>query len=84
MMMLVNLDFINASGALNYYTEKFFSKANETQVTIGPNFLVLNFDSYYFMKNSASMVALFIPVFTVMFLLSISSIAIRSLRQKCD
>lgn len=36
------------------------------------------------MQNAASMVVVFVPVFVVMFLLSISSVAIRSLRTKCD
>ena len=84
MMMLVNFDFVNASSTLRYYAGSFFTKTGEPQAALGPNFVALNLDSFYFMKNSASMVAVFLPVFTVMFLLNISSIAIRSLRQKCD
>lgn len=84
MTRLINFDIVNAFSTLKYYKETLFSKGDSPQVTLGPNFLALNLDSYYFMENSASMVAFFIPVFAVMFLLSISSIAIRSLRQKCD
>ena len=51
---------------------------------MGANFGALGFKSYYFMLNSGSMAALFCPVFIVMFVLSISSIAIKSLRQQCD
>lgn len=51
---------------------------------MGANFSALNFNTYYFMLNSGSMVALFCVVFVVMFALSISSVAIKSLRQQCD
>lgn len=52
--------------------------------SLGPNFSALGLESFYFIKNAASLAVLFVPVFVVMFILSISSIAIRSLRQKCN
>jgi len=64
--------------------DKHLRVQDEVKADLGPNFLALNLDSYYFILNTTGMSVVFMVVFSVMFLCTVSSIAIKCCRHHCS
>lgn len=80
-MMLVCLDFVNVFPQLQLLRDQLFKRAESAD--LGPNFLALNMDSYYWTINTTGMLVVFVPVFILMLLLTLSSIAMKFCRHHC-